>query len=95
MNSNFSQAIDLKIQKLHETTMRSEQFEKRMVILCFAVRTSGLFSISDIQGSGIDAGANSIRTCLLDLMSLGYVERVTVWTYRATGKAKQLFGVKG
>ncbi|WP_180073730.1 MULTISPECIES: hypothetical protein [unclassified Acinetobacter] len=95
MSSQFSQKIDAKIQKLHETTMRAEQFDKRLMVLSFAVHSSTRFSISDLQENGIDASNSSIRTYLLDLMSVGYVERVTVWTYSATEKAKQLFGVKG
>ena len=94
MSSQFSQKIDAKIQKLHETTMRAEQFDKRLMVLSFAVHSSTRFSISDLQKNGIDASNSSIRTYLLDLMSVGYVERVTVWTYSATEKAKQLFGVQ-
>lgn len=95
MSLDFSQKIDAKIQKLHETTMRAEQLEKRLMVLSFAVHSSTLFSISDIQRNVMNASNSSIRTYLLDLMSIGYVERVTVWTYRATDKAKQLFGVEG
>lgn len=94
MSSNFSQKIDSKIQKLNETTMGAEQFERRLRVLKFAVHSKVDFSISDLQASGIKAANSTIRTYLIDLMSVGYVERVTVWTYAATKKAKQLFGVK-
>ena len=94
-SQQFSKRVDARLEKMREITMQADQFERRMSILVFAVRTSIPFSITDIQCAVLDTGAQSIRTYLLDLMSLGYVERETIWTYQATDKTKQLFGVRG
>ncbi|AYA04612.1 hypothetical protein BEN74_18690 [Acinetobacter sp. WCHAc010034] len=93
-SQQFSKQVDARLEKMREITMQADQFERRMGILIFAVHAPAPFSITDIQGAVLDTGAQSIRTYLLDLMSLGYVERETIWTYQATDKTKQLFGVK-
>jgi predicted nuclease with TOPRIM domain len=94
MNSNFNQKIEEKIQKMNDSTMGARQFERRLIVLNYAVQSLSQFSISDVQKEALDASNSVIRAYLLDLISLGYVERVTVWTYMATEKSKQLFGVK-
>ena len=68
-------------------------FENRFSIILFAARSS-TFSIKDVQETVIDIDRQAVRRCLVDLMDLNLLERVTITTYKATSKAKQLFGVK-
>jgi predicted transcriptional regulator of viral defense system len=67
-------------------------FENRFSIVLFAARSS-TFSIKDVQEAVIDIDRQSVRRCLVDLMDLNLLERVSIKTYKATEKAKQLFGV--
>lgn len=77
--------------------MRNEAiaiFQNRFDILIFAVHSKKTFNVLDIFEAVIDAKRVTIRNCLKDLINAGYLEKVTIYDYRATEKAKQLFGVK-
>lgn len=77
--------------------MRNEAiaiFENRLSILIFAAHSKKTFNVSDIFEAVIDAKRVTIRNCLKDLINAGYLEKVTTYDYKATEKAKQLFGVK-
>lgn len=70
-----------------------EIFQNRFDILMFAVR-AGVFNVTDIFEAVLDTSRMTIRNCLKDLVDSGYIEKLTILDFRATEKAKQLFGVK-
>jgi DeoR/GlpR family transcriptional regulator of sugar metabolism len=69
-------------------------FEKRMDILIFAIRASKDITVKSIFENVLDCTNMTIRACLKDLVKSGYLEQTSIWTYRPTERAKQLFGVK-
>jgi len=69
-----------------------DAFENRFQILVYAAHSNS-FRVSDVALDVVDLSNNSIRNYLKDLMQLGYVERYTIYDYRATEVAKGLFGV--
>lgn len=70
-------------------------FERRLDILIFAAHTTKTFTVKDIYECVMDATNLRIRNCLNDLVDGGYLEKTSIYNYQATGKTKQLFGVKG
>lgn len=68
-------------------------FEKRMDILIFAAHSSREFTAKDIHECVVDCQVMTIRKCLKDLIESGYLEKTTIYTFKATEKSKQLFGV--
>lgn len=72
----------------------ADQFELRLGLLRFIAYLTHSISISEIQEAEVDKNPQVIRGYLADLIELGYVQKDSVWTYSATEKAKQLFGVK-
>lgn len=78
--------------------MRNEAisiFENRLDILIYAAHAKRTFNVTDVFEAVIDAKRVTIRNCLRDLISAGYLEKVTIYDYKATEKAKQLFGAQG
>lgn len=69
-------------------------FDNRFSIMVFAAHSAS-FTIKDVQEAVIDINRQAVRKCLIDLMELNLLERVSITTYKATNKAKQLFGVVG
>ncbi|WP_312056879.1 hypothetical protein [Acinetobacter courvalinii] len=69
-----------------------DAFENRFQILVYAAHSNS-FRVSDVALDVVNASNNAIRNYLKDLMQLGYVERYTIYDYRATDVAKGLFGV--
>lgn len=69
-----------------------DAFENRFQILVYAAHSNS-FRVSDVALDVVNASNNAIRNYLKDLMQLGYVERFTIYDYRATEVAKGLFGV--
>ncbi|MCH7391843.1 hypothetical protein [Acinetobacter dispersus] len=69
-----------------------DAFENRFQILVYAAHSNS-FRVSDVALDVVNASNNAIRNYLKDLMQLGYVERHTIYDYRATDVAKGLFGV--
>ena len=77
--------------------MRNESkfiFENRLDILIYAVHTPGSFNVTDIFEAVLDTTRMTIRRCLKDLVDVGYLEKVSVYDFKATDKAKELFGAK-
>jgi hypothetical protein len=72
----------------------ADQFELRLGLLRYIAHLNRSVSISEIQEAEIDKSPRIIRGYLADLIQLGYVQKASIWTYGATEKAKQLFGVK-
>lgn len=69
-----------------------EIFENRLDILIFAVRAKS-FSVTDVFEAVLDTSRTTIRNCLKDLIESGYVEKLSIYDFQATQKAKELFGV--
>lgn len=69
-------------------------FENRLDILIFAAHSRSTFTVSDIFEAVLEAQRVTIRKCLKDLVNAGYLEKVTIYDYKATDKAKQLFGAQ-
>lgn len=69
-------------------------FENRFDILLFAVHTPDQFRVGDISTCVLGATKWTIRRCLNDLVEIGYLERTANNKFKATGMAKELFGVK-
>lgn len=68
-------------------------FEKRMDILVYAVHKQAEFKIKDVIADVIELSPSSVRFCLADLVECGYLEKTSIYTFKATDFAKQLFGV--
>ena len=68
-------------------------FEKRMDILIYAVHASADFTVKDIYERVVDCQVMTVRQCLKDLIECGYLIKTTIYTFKATEMAKQLFGV--
>lgn len=69
-------------------------FERRLDILIFAAHATKDFTVRDVYECVVDATALRIRNCLSDLVDSGYLEKTSIYSYQATGKTKQLFGVQ-
>lgn len=68
-------------------------FEKRLDVLIYAAHTQSEFTVRDISEAVLDCQIMTVRNCLKDLVELGYLVKTTVYTFKATDLAKQLFGV--
>ncbi|TCB62228.1 hypothetical protein [Acinetobacter terrae] len=68
-------------------------FEKRMDMLVFAAYATQEFTVKDIQNCVVDCQIMTIRRCLKDLIYCGYLIKTSIYTFKATEKTKQLFGV--
>ena len=68
-------------------------FEKRMDMLIYAVHKKAEFTVHDIFEDAVSIQKMTIRNCLKDLMECGYLEKTSIYTFKATDFAKQLFGV--
>jgi thiamine phosphate synthase YjbQ (UPF0047 family) len=91
-----NQTVNERIQNIGKTAARSaEQFETRMGILIYVTHATLPVSIAEIQDAEVDESSQLIRRYLIDLIHLGYLEKDSIWTYKPTEKAKQLFGVQG
>lgn len=69
-----------------------EIFENRFDILLFAAHTK-TFNVTDIFEAVLDTSRMTIRNCLKDLVESGYIEKFSVYDFRATNKTKELFKV--
>ena len=88
-------SVNDRMLKLHINVPKTaEQFEVRLGVLRYVAHANQAVSIADIQTAETDKSAPLIRGYLTDLLKLGYVEKESIWTYVATEKARQLFGVK-
>lgn len=77
--------------------MRNESkfiFENRLDILIYAVHTPGPFNVTDIFEAVLNTTRMTIRNCLKDLVAMGYLEKISIYDFKATDKAKELFGAK-
>jgi predicted transcriptional regulator len=77
-----------------KASQSADQFEVRLGLLRFIAHLNNTACISEIQEAEIDKSPQVIRGYLADLIQLGYVKKDSIWTYSATDRAKQLFGVK-
>lgn len=68
-------------------------FEKRLDILVFIVHAGCEISVTDVLDSVLETTRMTARACLNDLVSCGYLEKSTIYKFKASEKAKQLFGV--
>ncbi|MFV5407585.1 hypothetical protein [Acinetobacter towneri] len=68
-------------------------FEKRMDILIFAVHAKREITVTDIAQCVLSCSRMTIRNCLKDLVCSGYMAKTSIYTYTATNKTKELFGV--
>lgn len=76
-------------------TKRSQSsFEKRLDVLIYAAHTQAEFTVRDISEAVLDCHLMTVRECLKDLVDLGYLVKTTIYTFKATDMAKELFGVK-
>lgn len=69
-------------------------FERRLDILIFAVFMKRDVTVSEVIEYVLEAPRMTIRNCLKDLVSTGYMEKTGIYTYKASAKANELFGVK-
>lgn len=69
----------------------SEQFERRLDILIYSAYATTAFTVKDIFDRVFEAQIQVVRSCMTDLVKTGYLEKVSVYKYRATDKTKQLF----
>ena len=69
-------------------------FEKRLDILVYAAHKGCEFTVKDISDAVLESHLITIRRCLADLIECGYLVKTTVYKFKATDMAKQLFGVK-
>lgn len=69
-------------------------FQKRFDILVYAAHSGCEFTVKDISEAVISSQLMTIRNCLKDLIKCGYLVKPTIYTFKATEMAKQLFGVK-
>lgn len=68
-------------------------FEKRLDILIFSVHSKREITVTDVLNCVLETTCMTARACLNDLVKSGYLEKTTVYKFKATEKAKQLFGV--
>lgn len=68
-------------------------FEKRMDILIFAVHAKREITVTDIAQCVLSCSRMTIRNCLKDLVCSGYMTKTSIYSYKATDKTKELFGV--
>lgn len=73
----------------------TQMFDRRFSILIYAVNKKDTFFTSDISEAVVECSTSAARGYLLDLMELGYIERVTIYEYKATQMLKELFNIKG
>ncbi|WON79130.1 hypothetical protein OK024_09080 [Acinetobacter sp. UGAL515B_02] len=73
----------------------AQMFDRRFAIVIYAANQEGTFRTRDISESVVHCSTNAARLYLLDLMELGYIERVTIYEYKATQMLKDLFNIKG
>lgn len=77
-----------------EKARSKTSFEKRMDILIYAAHSGVEFTVKDISEAVINSQIITIRNCLKDLIECGYLVKTTIYTFKATDMAKELFGVK-
>lgn len=73
----------------------AQMFDRRFAIVIYAANQEGTFRTRDISESVVHCSTDAARRYLLDLIELGYIERVTIYEYKATQMLKELFNVKG
>ena len=91
MKASDNKAVDW----VNSQNRSKSAFEKRMDILIYAVHASADFTVKDIYERVVDCQVMTVRQCLKDLIECGYLIKTTIYTFKATEMAKQLFGVKG
>ncbi|MCA4788969.1 hypothetical protein IF085_01695 [Acinetobacter towneri] len=64
-----------------------------MDILIFAVHAKREITVTDIAQCVLSCSRMTIRNCLKDLVCSGYMAKTSIYTYTATNKTKELFGV--
>lgn len=69
-------------------------FEKRLDILIFSVHSKREITVTDVLSCVLETTRMTARACLNDLVACGYLEKTTIYKFKATEKAKQLFGGK-
>lgn len=94
MSTEIQTLNDRILKNQTKQSQSADQFELRLGLLRYIAHLNRSVSISEIQEAEIDKSPQIIRGYLADLIQLGYVQKASVWTYGATEKAKQLFGVK-
>ena len=90
MKASDNKAVDW----VNSQNRSKSAFEKRMDILIYAVHASADFTVKDIYERVVDCQVMTVRQCLKDLIECGYLIKTTIYTFKATEMAKQLFGVK-
>ena len=88
-DANDSKTVDW----VNSQNRSKSAFEKRMDILIYAVHASADFTVKDIYERVVDCQVMTVRQCLKDLIECGYLIKTTIYTFKATEMAKQLFGV--
>ena len=76
----------------NKTNVVAMSFQRRFDVALYAVR-AGVFKRSDIMSDVLDGNRYQVERIIHDLIEVGFLERHTKRTYRATEYAKQLFGV--
>ena len=89
-DANDSKTVDW----VNSQNRSKSAFEKRMDILIYAVHASADFTVKDIYERVVDCQVMTVRQCLKDFIECGYLIKTTIYTFKATEMAKQLFGVK-
>lgn len=70
-----------------------QMFESRLSILIYAAHRPDPFRVSDVILDVVHSSSQAVRKMLCELIDLGYIEKTTIYDYRATNFTKQLFGV--
>lgn len=71
----------------------AQMFNRRFAIVIYAANQEGTFRTRDISETVVQCSTNAARLYLLDLIELGYIERVTIYEYKATQMLKELFNI--
>ena len=69
-------------------------FERRFDVLLYAVRATEVLTVAGICECVLDCSRATAMNCLSDLVSMGWMEKLSITTYQATDMAKELMGVK-
>lgn len=73
----------------------AQMFDRRFAIVIYAANQKNTFRTRDISETVVQCSMGAARRYLLDLVELGYIERVTIYEYKATQMLKKLFNIKG
>ena len=71
--------------------IKREVVEHSIDILFYAVRATKPFKLSELRKDVIEPTKTKAYSIILILMNLGYIEKVSCYTYQATDFAEEMF----